>query len=165
MAKKPTASATPPAAEKRREQIAARVPPEVLAGLDRQAAVDKLSRNDAMVRAFLNYGLFPEGRPVINPEKRGVAAKVKTDARPPEAPGSRLDKTAIGRRKGPAVEKPKAAAASRQPNPRSGIVPADKVPKRRVKREPAPTGPASPEVQALASQINGGALAGDGEAI
>lgn len=118
MAKTPKArKAAKPAATRGRPsggekvQIAARIPEAVLRGLDARAAQRGLSRNDALIQAALDYGDFPNGRPVVKEEKRSVASTVKTATPDPIAPGARLDKKSIGRRTGPAIPKtpPKAA--------------------------------------------------------
>lgn len=86
----PKKPATPRATQDsgKKTQIAARIPDEVLAGLDAKAALDGLSRNDAMIRAFLNYGHFPNGRPLVKSEKwlRENAAKAKGKPAPAAPP-------------------------------------------------------------------------------
>lgn len=116
MAKKPASPAPNPRNGGRpnlgeRTQIAARYPQAVLDGIDRQAKKDGLSRNDALIKAALNYGDFPNGRPVVGKEKASVASRVTTSERDPVAPGSRLDKKSIGKRTGPPISKKPAAKA------------------------------------------------------
>lgn len=89
------------------ERVLFRIPPNVLEGVDRRAKAENLSRNDALIKAALDFGHFPEGRPKVAPEKRraSAAAAVATAKPDPVAPGSRLDKKEVGRRKGPAIPK------------------------------------------------------------
>lgn len=95
-----------------RVQVAARYPPVVLDGIKRQAAIDGISLNDAYIKAGLNYGDFPDGRPKVSIEKRSVAAKVTTSQPDPIKPGDRLDKKSIGARVGPKIVKGAAPVAA-----------------------------------------------------
>lgn len=91
-----------------------RLPEDVVAGLDRRVKREGyFSRNEGVIQALVAYGDFPEGkRPVIEPvmatskaKKPSTASKVKTASRPPEAPGSRLNKAAAATRSGPKISK------------------------------------------------------------
>ena len=48
-----------------RTQIAMRLPDAVLAGVDRQAAKDGISRNDALILAARSYGEGSDDRPAL----------------------------------------------------------------------------------------------------
>lgn len=100
---KAASQASPPKVP--RTPIAARFPPVVLEGLDRRASRDGLSRNDALIRAVLDYGDFPDGRPDIKPERRTAGSLVKTSTPDPVKPGARLDKASIGKRTGAKIDK------------------------------------------------------------
>lgn len=92
-----------------------RLPADVVAGVDRRVKREGLfSRNEGMIQAAIQYGDFPEGKrpviepvmaPVVKPKKPSTASRVKTSDRPPEAPGSRLNKAAAAKRTGPAIPK------------------------------------------------------------